>query len=275
MPGARAHLLTTAGIVGPPLVWLAAGATAGLPVDPELAAVTGERGGRILAGGALVAAGLLAAGAGGLWPNVDHVLPRPDRAPQRGPPDEPEPFPEAAAAAPVPPRGRGWAHTLLACLVWSWLTGQAIDLTLGALGSRAGSAGPVLALLFGAGYLLHLGLDARTPGGVPFWAGTRRLGRAVGFGVRLALWPLWFVVPGLNPFARPDGVEIRVETREPVEGPVPPPGASSASPPAETLPQAVRCPRCGTGHHPAAAFCQVCGAALRLGAPGALERPTR
>jgi ribosomal protein L37E len=96
-------------------------------------------------------------------------------------------------------------------------------------------------------------------------AGVPPLLRAAWFGLRLALWPLWFLVPELNPFARAD-VEVRIEA-DPAEG--------SPSPPAggrEDLPEAVRCPRCGAGHHPAASYCQVCGTPLRPAQRGPMPR---
>jgi hypothetical protein len=49
-----------------------------------------------------------------------------------------------------------------------------------------------------------------------------------------------------------------------------PGGPDAASEPAG-LPEGVRCPRCGAGSHPAAAFCAACGTPLRPAAPA----PTR
>jgi hypothetical protein len=262
MPGAGKHLLTTGAVAGLPLLVWAAVEAGQAPAGPP---APGRADPRLLAGAVLVGAGLVATCVGALWPNIDHLRP-PSRLgwPLTGPSDVAEPVP----AAPT----RGWAHSLLSCLAWSWLVAQVAGLGFRALGqppSQAAAAGTGVAVLFGAGYLLHLAQDARTPGGVPFWWGTAPLLRAAWLLLQLTLWPLWFVVPGLNPFARPD-VEVELEVE-------PPPGVTSEPPPPPPrggpdgpggawtgpLPEAVHCARCGTGHHPAASFCQVCGAALR------------
>lgn len=130
-----------------------------------------------------------------------------------------------------------------------------------ALGPPGGGTESGFAALFGVGYLLHLAQDARTPRSVPFWMGIRPLLRVFWFGVRLAIWPLWLVVPALNPFARPEVVEVRLDAEAPpAESPLPP--------------EAVRCPRYGAGHHPAASYCQVCGAALQAGGSAAQPGPS-
>jgi hypothetical protein len=263
VPGTWTHLLATVAVGGPLLAWWAA--AEGLPAGDAAP---------------LVGVGVAVAGAGGLWPNIDRLLPR-----GQGEPGRRIPAPGALDAvdpADVRKPRRGWAHSLLACLVTSWALAWLAGEALGVLGGpprQTGAIGGGLAALFGAGYLLHLGLDARTPGGVPFWAGLRPLLRAGWFGTRLALWPLWFVAPGLNPFARPEAVEIRVVAEAPPEPPaVPVPPADHPREAARPLPEAVRCLRCGTGHHPAAAFCQACGGALRsdrrLPSRGR-DRPTR